>query len=58
MSMMSLLCSYVTIYLNLEQNIETSGKILSIIGKKKRIARNKIGESKSKIDLSLIIISL
>ena len=56
--MMSLLSSYVTIYLNLEQNIETSGKILSIIDKKKELPEIKIGESKSKIDLSLYIIIL
>ena len=35
--------------LNFEQNIETLSKIMSIIGQKKRIARKKIGETKSEI---------
>ena len=40
------------IKLNFEQNIKTLSKILSIIGKKKNFQK-KIGENKSKIDLSL-----
>ena len=42
------------IQLNFEQNIETSSKILSIIGKEKESPEIKIGENKSKIILRII----